>query len=178
MEKREIVVGEDYAYLTPFVSGPHEPLRAIALGDPEGGYVKVTLYHPDTGQSEERVRTRELVGRWDDEPEERYGQHQAAVEAARERGQKWTWADIAAKRYGVVQRQRSLAVRLTNLGIRRAGRNYAGVGGDSTRPHDVDLQLNYDEISVLVDYAEVGKRAGATPSGLVDLAQAPGSEVA
>lgn len=159
MEKHEIVVGEDYAYLAPFMSGPHEPLRATALADPEGGYVKVAIYHPDAGQSEERVKTRELVGRWDEEPEDRYGQHHAAVDAAHERGQKWTWANIAAKRYATVQRQRSLAARLTNLGIRRAGRNYAWTGGDSTRPHDVDLQLNYDEIEYLLDRAERGPGA-------------------
>jgi hypothetical protein len=165
VEKNEIAVGEDYAYLAPGVPGPHEPLKATVITEPEGGYIKVALYHPDAGQSEERVKTRELVGRWDDEPEARYGQHTAAIESAHERGEKWTWADIAAKRYGEVQRQRSLADRLSRLGIRRAGRNYASKGGSSIKPHDTDLQLNYDEIEYLLTRAESGPGA-VLPAGL------------
>jgi hypothetical protein len=156
VEKSEIVVGKDCAYLAPGVPGPHEPLKATVISEPDGGYIKVTLRHPDAGQSEERVKTRELVGPWDAEPEARYGQHAASIKAARERGEDWTWAEIATKRYADVQRQRALADRLSRLGIRRAGRNYAGKGGTSTKPHDTDLQLNYDEVEYLLDRAERG----------------------
>lgn len=160
MEKTEIVVGEDYAYLAPGVPTPHEPLRAVVNAEPEGGYVSVTLYHPDTGQSEERVKTRELVGRWGDEPEARYGQYHNRIDAAHERNQKFTWADISDERYELVKRQRALADDLTTLGISRSKRPYAGKGGTSFRPHDADLQLNYDELGLLVELAIAAKRSG------------------
>lgn len=161
MEKHEIVTGVEYAYLIHGVPGPHEPIKALVNDEPDGGYVEVTLYHPDTGQSEERVKTREIVGRWVDEPEARYSQHHAVIEQARANGGSWAWADIAAKRYGDIARQRALADRLTRLGIRRAGRDYAQAGGNSTKKHDTDLQLNYDEIEFLLDRIERGPTAVA-----------------
>lgn len=165
MDKSEIVTGVEYAYLIPGVPGPHEPIKAVVNKEPEGGYVRVTLYHPDTGQSEERVKTREIVGRWDDEPEERFNQHHAAIEQAHANGGTWTWEDIATKRYGDVTRQRALASRLTLLNIPRAGRDYAGAGGTSRRPHDTDLQLNYDEIEYLLERIEQGPTAVAPITG-------------
>lgn len=171
MEKHEIIVGKDYAYLIPNLS-PHQPLRATATSEPEGGYVEVTLYHPDSGQTEERVKTRELVGAWNDEPEGK-PQYDAALKAAHERGETLTWSMIAAERYGQVQRQRALASRLSNLGIYRRQRNYAGSGGSSQRAHDTDLQLNYDEIEFLLDRIERGTTAVTLPPVQADLAAVP-----
>jgi hypothetical protein len=164
MEKHEIVVGEPYAYLTPGMT-PHQPLKAVVMAEPEGGYVEVTLYHPDTGQSEERVKTRELVGGWDDEPEVRFGQYERPLEAAHERDETLTWAMIAEQRHAQVSRQRALAVRLSRFGITRAGRHYAGQGGSSAKPHDADLQLNYDEIELLLERAERGPGVSYIPQG-------------
>lgn len=171
MDQSEIIIGGEYAYLAPGVPGPHEPLKAVVGDDPQGGYVEVTLYHPDTGSSQERVKTRELVGKWDDEPEARYGQHKAAIEAAHAQGDTWTWAKIAEKRYDTVRRQRALAAGLSNLGIRRQGRNYAGQGGTSRKAHDTDLQLNYDEIELLIERAN-----GANPVVPPDISDGPREE--
>lgn len=161
MEKTEIVVGEDYAYLIPGMA-QHQPLRAVVNSEPESGYVEVTIYHPDVGQSEERVKTRELVGAWNDEPQGK-SQYDRQLAAAHERGEKLTWATIAEQRYAFVQRQRALAAWLGTVGIPRASRHYAGKGGTSVKPHDVDLQLNYDELEHLRDIIERGRGAVVPP---------------
>ena len=161
VERSDILIGRSYAYLEagkPY----HQPLRAVVDGEPEGGYVQVVLHHPDTGQESVRIKTRALVGAWDDVPEARFAQHQASIQAAEDRNEKFTWADLAQQRYDHVRRQRALAERLSSLGISRAGRHYAGAGGSTSRPHDADLQLNYDEIERLLDFVERGH--GAVPT--------------
>jgi hypothetical protein len=170
----EIEVGKSYAYVAQgHQSGPHHPVRAVVTAEPEGGYAEVTLYFPDTGQDGGRVKTRELVGEWDAEPASQ--QYAAARQAAHDRGETLTWEHIAERRYAEVARQRALASRLLRFGIQREARPYAGRGGTSTKPHDVDLQLNYDEIEKLLDAAERGPGtpapfAGAfTPPETVDV---------
>lgn len=157
MEATEIELNNNYACLFPAGAGyPNEPVRATVLEAPQSGTVKVVLHHPDTGGSEEVVRTRELVGRWDDEPEGRFGQHTSALLAARNAGRRWTWADVARVRYELIGRQRALAARLTAVGVPRAPAHYAGSGGASSRTHDTLLQLNYDEIDLLLTAIEGG----------------------
>jgi hypothetical protein len=157
MEATEIEVNKDYACLLPAGAGrPNEPLRATVLDEPQSGCVKVLLHHPDTGTSEEEVRTRELVGSWDDVPEERFVQHHADIAWAREHDVRWTWAKVAEKRHELVRRQRALAARLNAVGVVRAPAHYAGAGGASSNSNDVKLQLNYDELELLLAKAEGG----------------------
>lgn len=174
MDADEIEVGQSYAYVAQgHQSGPHHPVRAVVNTEPRGGYAEVTLYHPDTGQDQVKVKTRELVGRWDEEPASQ--QYAAARKDAQDRGETLTWEQVAEQRYGEVARQRALAGRLLRFGIRREARPYAERGGTSTRPHDVDLQLNYDEIEQLLDAAERGPGTPApyssalTPPETVDV---------
>jgi hypothetical protein len=156
MEATEIEVNGVYAYLRHgSTKVPHEPLKVTVLEGASGGMVKVLRRHPDTGESEVHVATRELVGGWFDEPEERFaGQHLAAIRDSRAQGQAFTWSDVARIRYDLVGRQRALATRINALGVARGPVHYAGAGGESGGVRETSLLLNYDELETLISRAE------------------------
>ena len=162
--------GASYAWLPPcrdFV----EPVRAVPLTNPDPRRplwdavalfyedfprnvpsCAVTLHHPDLGEIPALVALQDLRGRWDEEPP------LAFVEATG-----WnpgrTWAQVAEDRYAWTVEVRALADRLTRLGIPRARRHYAGLGGtsvDTRRQLDTTLALQNSEMLQLVSLAERG----------------------
>lgn len=112
---------------------------------------QVTLHHPDVGPVASKVSFSDLRGLWNSRPQP------ALVEATG-----WDpdrpWAQIAEERHSWARRERHLADRLTELGIHRARRHYAGRGGTSTLPHQLDakLILDHEELLRLVDLADKG----------------------
>lgn len=145
-----------YAYIPPGGSRT-EPLRAELLS-PELPYsasdglkVKVRIHHPDTGPREEALRIGDLLDPWDERPSERCWPGYRSEH---------TWADIAEQRHAYIVAERQLADRLTELGLPRRHRHYAGSGGtsDNWGGEDARIVLSHEELDRLLTLAEASEK--------------------
>lgn len=144
--------GRSYAY-TPPRAPLVEPLRVEVLDEPHDGRVHVRIFHPDLEPIEQVLRTGELHNEWDAVPE---------VDEAYKWAPGRPWKEIAEARYAQVEQQRSLARRLTALGIERKEAHYADRGGTSEHWSGMDakLVLSPEELETLITLAELGQPPG------------------
>ena len=147
-------VGHDYAY----VPVPHRlshPVRVTVLGPYNSHSSNVYIHHPDGTEVESGVPNSALIDAWNDRPSQDMwpgyqGEH--------------TWAEIAEQTYAHIQEERALARRLTDLGVPRKLRRYAGRGGTSQESGEADAQLTFThtELDYLLTLAEQGKEGSTS----------------
>lgn len=144
----------DYAYV-PVAHYLSQPLRIHVLGSHGPDHSDVLVYHPDAPPETKMLANVLITDEWFARPG-----HAMWPGYQGER----SWAQIAEQTYQQVQEERDLARRLTDLGISRRLRHYAGVGGTSHEAGEADTQLTFshDELDYLLTLAERGKEGGTS----------------
>lgn len=142
----------DYAYV-PVAHYLSHPIRVTVLRPNGPQHSEVLVHHPDEPTTRKILDNSLLTDRWDERPSSAMwpgyqGEH--------------TWMEIAEQTYQHVLDERSLAQRLSDLGVHRLLRHYAGRGGTSIQSGEADAQLtlSHNELDYLLRLAERGKEGG------------------